>query len=669
MNEGIRSRRWGKRALQLVVVVAAAGGAAYYFLGTGAEGGPVEYRFGSVERGTITNAVSSTGKVTAVGEVKIASLVAGQVIEVLVDYNTPVAPGQVLARLDPESFQSRVAQAEADLAIARASLTSNRAALERSQSDLRNGEASMQSLQAQLVNARLSLEQAERDANLQKELFARNVVSPKALDDANTKFEQAKANFDQVQANIAGSRATQEGRRAALAQSQASISTAEAQVKQREALLASAKIDLERTVIKAPSNGTVIDRTAEVGTTIQNNSNVALFTVAQDLRNMQLEVSVDEADIGKILAGMQIRFGVDAFPGREFQAVVRQVRLAPKTVQNVVTYTVIAQAPNPDLSLLPGMTATARVIVEERTNALRIPNSALRYTPSGFQAPAATAPGGTAAVVQVAAGGTGPANVQVTPQGANQGGGNAAVRNGGNAQAAQGGAGGQGGQGRQGGAQGAQGGGQAGAQAGAGGQGGGLTAQLAALNLTAAQQQQVQQALATARDQAVAAGGTQQEVLQRTAQAQRAAVLGVLTPEQRARFEGAAAAAGNTGGAAGGGPAARAEGGGQQLAQAAGGGQNFATAGGARNNASRARAARVFVLGPSGKPEPVNVMIGITDGGFTEMVAGDLPPGTRVITGSNEPAAPTQTNTPNPFGFPGGGGGGGPAPQIVVKGG
>lgn len=672
MIEANRSRRWGKRALQLGLVAVIGGGAAYYFLGTGAEGGPVEYRFGSVERGTITNAVSSTGKVTAVGEVKISSLVAGQVVEVLADYNTPVVAGQVLARLDPESFQSRVMQAEADLAIAKASLTSNRAALERSQADIRNGEASLQSLQAQLANSRLALEQAERDYNLQNELFTRNVVSTKALEDSKTKFDQAKANLDQVQANILGSQATQEGRRAALAQSQASIATAEAQVKQRDAQLASAKIDLERTVIKAPVNGTVIDRTAEVGTTITNNSNVALFTVAQDLRNMQLEVSVDEADIGKIAQGMQIKFGVDAFPGREFQATVRQVRLAPKTVQNVVTYTVIAQAPNNDMSLLPGMTATARVIIEERQNAMRVPNSALRYTPAGYQSPAATAPAGNAAVVQVAAGGNAPATVQVAREGAGQAGGqagagqaggqaaagggatggNIVIKGGGNAQAA-GGQGGAGGQGRQG---------------GAGGQAGALTGQLAALNLSDAQQQQIQQALGAAREQAQAAGGTPQEVQQRMAQAQRNAVLGVLTPEQRARFEGAAAAGNTAAGNGGGGPVLRTEGGGQQLAQA-GGGQTFVTAGGARNSASRARAARVFVLGANGKPEAVNVMIGITDGGFTEMVAGDLPPGTRVITGSNEPAAQAQTNAPSPFGIPGVGGGGGPAPQIVIKGG
>ena len=661
MIEGNRGRRWSRRALQIGLVVVVGGGAAYYFLRSGAEGGPIEYRFGSVERGTITNAVSSTGKVTAVGEVKLSSQVAGQVIEVLADFNTRVTAGQVLARLDPETFQSRVMQAEADLAIARASLTSNKAALERAQSDIRNGDASMRSLQAQLANSRLSLEQAERDYNLQKELFARAVVSPKAVDDATTKFEQAKANFDQVEANIAGSVATQEGRRASLLQSQASITTAEAQVKQRDAQLASAKIDLERTVIKAPSSGTIIERNTEVGQTIQNNSNTALFTIAQDLRQMQVEVSIDEADIGKMQTGMPVKFTVDAFPGREFQATIRQVRLAPKTVQNVVTYTVVATAPNPDLSLLPGMTATARIIVEERASALRIPNSALRYAPQGYQAPAAT-PGATPALVTVAGGGAtatvggGGQQERVAAGGGNADraaaaggqGGNAAgfTKGGGNANpaagAAQAGAApaGQGGQVRQGGAAGGQGGAAAGQ--------GGITGQLAALGLSEAQQQQVQQALATTRDAAQAGGGTPQEIQQRLNQAQRAAVLAILTPEQRTRFEGAAAA-----------------GGGQQLAAAAPPAQvNATTAGGARNAASRPRAARVFVVVPAGKPQVVKVMIGITDGGVTEMVAGDIPPGTRVITGSNEPAAQAQNTTANPFAIGGGGGGG---PQGFLK--
>ena len=662
MNEGIRRSRWPRRLMQGALVVVVAGGAGYYFLRSSAEGGPVEYRFGTVERGTITNVVSSTGKVVAVGEVKISSQVAGQIIQVLADYNTPVTAGTVLARLDPEAFLSKVAQAEADLAISRASLLSNRASVERSQSDLRNGDASLQSLQAQLANSRISLEAAERDYNLQRELFARNVVATKAVDDATTKYEQAKTNFDQITANIQGSLATQEGRKASLAQSNASVTTAEAQVKQREAQLASAKIELERTVIKAPVDGTVIDRTAEVGQTIQNNSNTALFTVAQDLRQMQLEVSVDEADIGKIAQGMLIKFNVDAFPGREFQATVRQVRLAPKTVQNVVTYTIIASAPNTDMSLLPGMTATARVIIEERANAMRIPNSALRYAPAGYQAPAAAAPataaGGAAAIAQAG---------QAPGAGANRaaqagGGGQAAAQAGQgnrNAQPAptaqtggapQGGAGGNAKNANQGG--------------GAGGAAGAL-AQLGQLGLSEAQTQQVTQAIAAARTQAQAAGGTQQEIQQRLQQAQRQAILAALTPEQRTRFEAIERQQAAAGAGAG-------QGGQAVAATTAPANIPVATAAGARNAASRARAARVFVLGPEGKPVAIDVMIGITDGGFTEMVQGDVQPGTKVITGSNEVATAATANTNNPLGGlfgvgVGGGGGGGAAPQVFLK--
>ena len=645
MNEGLRRSRWPRRLMQGALVVVVAGGAGYYLLRSSAEGGPVEYRFGTVERGTITNVVSSTGKVVAVGEVKISSQVAGQIILVMADYNTPVTAGQVLARLDPEAFESKVAQAEADLAISRASLLSNRASVERSQSDLRNGDASLQSLQAQLSNSRISLEAAERDYNLQRELFARNVVATKAVDDATTKYEQAKTNFDQITANIQGSLATQEGRKASLAQSNASVTTAEAQVKQREAQLASAKIELERTVIKAPVNGTVIDRTAEVGQTIQNNSNIALFTVAQDLRQMQLEVSVDEADIGKVAQGMVIKFNVDAFPGREFQAAVRQVRLAPKTVQNVVTYTIIATAPNTDMALLPGMTATARVIIEERANAMRIPNSALRYTPVGFQAPASTQPAAGAGAAgqvpqqaadraaQFAAGGAGGGQpVQTAPAANAQGN----AKNAG--AAAQGGAGGN-----------AQGNAKNAAAGGAGGAG--ALAGLAQLGLTPEQTQQVTQAIQAARTQAQAGGGTAQEIQQRLEAR-------ALTPAQRARFEAQEPHAAAQGGQAGGAPT-----------PTAAADVRTATAGGARNAASRARAARVFIMGADGKPVAVNVMIGITDGGFTEMVQGDLQPGARVITGSNEvAAAAAPANNPlGMFGLGGGGGGGGAAPQVFQK--
>jgi hypothetical protein len=354
-------------------------------------------------------------------------------------------------------------------------------------------------------------------------------------------------------------------------------------------------------------------------------------------------------------------------------------------VQNVVTYTIIAQAPNPDLSLLPGMTATARVIIEERANAIRIPNSALRYTPVAYQTPQTTQPQAAAAQQLLAAG---QATGQLSPDQAARlqqfatgaGGGGQAAAGGnrgaaaGNAQAAAGnaknanqGAGqaaGQNAGGTAGNAKNATAGGNQGAQGGAAaGAAGAALAQLGQLGLSAEQTQQITQAIAAARTQAQAGGGTQQEVQQRMQQAQRQAILAALTPDQRTRFVALEAQQGAGGQAA----PAQGQGAAQQLAQAAAGGDvRTATAGGARNAASRARAARVFVLGADGKPTPINIMIGITDGGFTEMVQGDLPTGTRVITGSNEvAAAPTTTN--NPFGMFGFGGGGGPPPQVFLK--
>ena len=571
--------------------------AAYVALQIGSGSAQITYRITAIQRGTITEAVSSTGTLSAVGVVQLTSQIAGEVKEVLVDFNAPVASGQVLARLKPETFEVRLIQAEADLAIANASLVSANASVERAHADLRNGDASLASNEAQLTNARISLEAAERELERQQELFRRNVVAAIAVENAQTQYDQARAQFEQSGASLAGQQASQDSRRAALTMAESGIVTADAQVLQREAQLNAARIELEQTVIRSPVYGTVIERSIEAGQTIASGSNsTPLFTIAQSLSQMQVEVSVDEADIGNIRQGMRVTFTVDAYSGREYAGVVQQVRFAPQTVQNVVTYTVVVSAPNPELSLLPGMTATARVILDERTSALRLPNAALRYEPVGFEASGggAARPGGGAGR---GGGGGAPPGAGAPPGGAPPGGG--AGRPPGAAA---------------GGAVAGNGGGNGprlGGGAGAGGPGG----QLAALGLSEVQQQQVQEALAGVREGVAALrqqGAGPEQIQGALAEGNRQAILAVLTPEQRQRFEA------------------------RQQAQAEAPGEQAAPQPAAPLR--RARSARVFVLGENGKPVAVAVQIGITDGGFTELVRGDLAEGQEVITGSDEAA-------------------------------
>ena len=616
MMEGskIKKRRGRRRLWQFLAFVAVIAVVGYFFLEPSSEAGLAEYRMGAVQMGAVISTVAATGTVNAVGTVEVTSQVAGQIIEVLVDYNSQVTEGQVLARVNPETFEVKLIQAEADLAISNASLVSNRASVERARSDLRNAEASLQGMMAQVANAQISLESAQRDWQRQLELFERKVISNVALEQARAQFEQAQASLDQINSNLMAQTATLDGRRASLEIAQSGVVTATAQVQQREASLAAARIELANTAVRSPVDGVIIERAVEKGQTAASstNSNATLFTIAENLRNMQVEVSVDEADIGIIREGMRTTFTVDSYPGREFTGIVAQVRFAPKTVQNVVTYIVVVSAPNPDLALLPGLTASVRMIVSERQDVLRIPNAALRFEPFGFEAPEQAGRGG--------GGGGAPAGGFGGGGDGGFGGGNAAAGDG-DAPAGGGGA-----------AAGGRGGG------GDGGRGGGIANQLPpGLDLTEEQLAEVQAGLGDVRQEFGALrqqGVPAEEIQARFAARLEEALLPLLTDEQKAIYE---AAQGQT--VAAGAPAGGADG---QRTRRGGGG------GGGPDAAPAApivtRTARIFLLDDAGVPQPMTVTVGISDTGFTELVRGDLIEGQQVVIGASAATLAAQAN-------------------------
>ena len=619
MMEGskIKKRRGRRRLWQVLAFVAVLAVVGYFFLEPSSEAGLAEYRMGAVQMGAVISTVAATGTVNAVGTVEVTSQVAGQIIEVLVDYNSQVTEGQVLARVNPETFEVKLIQAEADLAISNASLVSNRASVERARSDLRNTEASLQGTMAQVANAQISLESAQRDWQRQLELFERRVISNVALEQARAQFEQAQASFDQINSNLMAQTATLDGRRASLEIAQSGVVTATAQVQQREASLAAALIELANTAVRSPVDGVIIERAVEKGQTAASstNSNATLFTIAENLRNMQVEVSVDEADIGIIREGMRTTFTVDSYPGREFTGIVAQVRFAPKTVQNVVTYIVVVSAPNPDLALLPGLTASVRMIVSERQDVLRIPNAALRFEPFGFEAPEQAGRGG--------GGGGAPAGGFGGGGDGGFGGGNPAAGGGGAAA---------GGGGAPAGGGGARGGGR-------GGGGGGDIAGLLppGLDLTEEQTAEMQAGLGDVRQEFGALrqqGVPAEEIQARFAARLEEALLPLLTDEQKAIYEAAQGqtfAAGAPAGGAGGQRTRRGDGG--------GGGPGAAPAA-----PIVTRTARIFLLDDAGVPQPMTVTVGISDTGFTELVRGDLIEGQQVVIGASAATLAAQAN-------------------------
>ena len=248
---------------------------------------------------------------------------------------------QLIARIDPETFQYRVRQAEADLEAARAAVGVQ---------------------QAEVLRAKANLAEFQRDFERKKLLVEKNFISSAERDKAHSVYEAGRAGLQ-------------------VAESQAK--NGEAQVRQRQAQLSQARIDLERTAIKAPVDGVVVKRSIEPGQTVAASLQAPeLFVIARNLTDMQVETSIDEADVGRVRLGQTASFTVDAFAGRRFEGEVRQIRKAATVVSNVVTYTVVISTANPDLGLLPGMTANVRIVTAQKDKVLKVPNAALRFRPA-----------------------------------------------------------------------------------------------------------------------------------------------------------------------------------------------------------------------------------------------------------------------------------------------
>lgn len=313
------------------------------------------YELGKVEKGALSASVSASGTLSALITVQVGSQVSGQIQDVLADFNTPVKQGQVIARLDPATFQSRVTQAEADLAAAQGAVDVARSTLA-----VRQAEAG---------KAKAALGEAERNLKRKQDLVAQGFVSTAELDTAQTGLdtarEQARLSQSEIQA------------------AQAQVGNAQAVVRQRQAQLEQARLDLARTIIRAPVDGVVVSRNIDAGQTVAASLQApVLFTIAQDLKDMEVNIAVDEADVGRVAEGQKVRFTVDAFPGERFTGNVTQIRKAPQISNNVVTFSVMARVKNPDLKLLPGMTASAKILTEERQAVLKVPNEALRFRPT-----------------------------------------------------------------------------------------------------------------------------------------------------------------------------------------------------------------------------------------------------------------------------------------------
>ena len=333
-------KRATPRKIATALLVVSLLGAAWYFWGkqksADAEGG---YRTEAVQRGDIRVAISATGTLSAISTVTVGSQISGLVTDVLVDFNSPVRKDQVLATIDPSTYQAQIEQGSAQIASAR----------------------------AQLAQAQASLRNAQLDYQRKSDLGRQQLIARSDLDLS----------------------------RAALDQAQAQVNSAQAQIRQQTASTQTTRVNLQRTVIRSPVDGVVLTRKIEPGQTVAASfSAPELFTIAEDLSKMKIELAVDESDIGQVKVGQAVNFTADAFPDRQFKGVVDQVRLSATTASNVVTYPVVVTVDNADGTLLPGLTVNAEIEVSKRTGVLKVANAALRYKPAETGAAPAQAPQG-----------------------------------------------------------------------------------------------------------------------------------------------------------------------------------------------------------------------------------------------------------------------------------
>lgn len=351
---------------------------------TGGAASDAAYRTATIDRGRITASVRATGTLTPVTTVLVGSQLSGQIVEILADYNSQVKAGQIVARLNSDQIRTRRDAAAADLQQARADRLVKRAQLDRARAARSKANSTVKDLEAQRDRTRAQLADARRTFERQNELFSRGAGAQQALDSARTQVDIQTAAIASNEAQIASLQAEMGGLDADILLAEGQVQSGEAVIAQRDARLKDILIDLERTDIRSPVDGVVVQRQVDLGQTVAASlSAPTLFQIAQDLRTIDIYANIDEADVGRLKVGQAVSFSVNAYPNRTFEGKVQMVRLGAQTIQNVVTYTGVVRVENRDLALMPGMTANLQIVTDDRRDVLRVPNAALRFRPLG----------------------------------------------------------------------------------------------------------------------------------------------------------------------------------------------------------------------------------------------------------------------------------------------
>jgi HlyD family secretion protein len=330
----------------------------------------------------IVKSVMSTGTMVPALNVEVGSVLSGQVSKLLVDFNDHIKKGQVLAELDDRTYALAAEASRAALEGSKFEIRSQEARLKRAILDLWQTEHQLPVFTARVDVAKVALDTAERDFKRKQWLQEREVAAVADVQNVQAKRDAANAALQEATANLSNQNGLISAAKADVERARADLSAAQAAALKLEAQWQSASVDLERTKIRSPVDGVIVGRTITEGQTLATGLEAkTLFTIAGDLGNMEINARIDESDIAGIKDGQHATFTVDAFPGRQFSAKVKQIRMAPQVLSNVVTYTVVLKTPNPDGILLPGMTVLANIVTSRSPGAMTVPTAALRYRP------------------------------------------------------------------------------------------------------------------------------------------------------------------------------------------------------------------------------------------------------------------------------------------------
>jgi HlyD family secretion protein len=502
----------------IIFAIVLVGGFLLYWL-IGQKGSNQKFRTMKVERGEISSIVTATGTINPVITVLVGSQVSGTIKALYADFNSRVKEEEVIAQIDPAIFQAQADQGKANVLNAEANQL--------------NAQANLENAKANLTKAEVAVLDTKRTLDRNRPLVERKVIAQATMDTAQTNYDTAVAQ--------------QESAKAQLESAKSQVESTKAQVEQAKAALKLAETNLRYSTIRSPVNGTVISRNVDVGQTVAASLQApTLFTIAKDLTQMQADTNFSEADIGRIEKGQEATFTVDAYPERTFRGKVSEIRNAPQTIQNVVTYDVVIEVGNHDLKLKPGMTANVTIMVAHREGVVKIPNAALRFQPQIARKESAQGKKGEDASSRSK-------------------GGPAAV--------------------------------------------GRFTERL---NLTPEQQVKVDTIIKASQQeiQEIREKSKPEEVRAKTQNLIRQKILGILTAEQK-----------------------------QKLAESA-----------PSSETDQKKPVRVWTLSQEGNPVSVSVVLGITNGSFSEVVSGDLREGAQVIVEETSNKKDQSQRTPSPFG-------------------